>query len=252
MPSQSSDNACPAEPQSAQLNCLEPNGTTDHPAPLRRGARKRTPSVLLQDQSDISSPLTRRRTAVHTPQDDAHLGSAPPQAAPSRQRKPAHREQPSSAASQPINTLLTSDRTVQHPPLISLIPCTDAPHIPPAAAADKPSDVIALTDTHCLPSQVDLAPNRYHRTCGPPKRFCTSPARGRDRHRSPSAASQRPKRDHRARSRRTPSPQPAKRPRITKNPSQPATLPCGDAVMLPASELCTLQQSGLPFDRGKS
>ena len=206
-------------------DCHDPGESTDHTVPLRRSARKRTPSVLLQDQSDISPPLTRRRTAVHTPQDDAHLGSAPPQATPSRQHKSADPEQPLPASPQAENTLLTSDRAVQSPPPITLIPCTAAQNNPPPGAAVTPSTALELTDTQCLPSQAAISPSRHRRTCGPPARLRASPARGRDRQRTPPTASQRPKHDRRAPSRHSPPPQSVKRPRLAKDPSPPVPPP---------------------------
>ena len=78
-PPQPPQTACTTAPQSTQSAGLASHGDTDHPTTLRRGARKRTPSVLLQDPRDYSPPLTRQRMAAHTPQQDGvRLGSTQP------------------------------------------------------------------------------------------------------------------------------------------------------------------------------
>ena len=211
------------------------------------------PSRLMQDRLEDSPPKRRQKAAV-PPLCNAHLGSSSSKPAPSRGVRtlpePIKHQQD---ATQADSSLLSAKRAAQPPPLTPSTQHSDAHHTPGTDNLTLAAVIQSPADPLCLLSQDAIASSRPRRSIKRPERLRDSPTRGRNVSRPlQQETSPRPKRARRAPSRRSPSPQPTKRPRAAPTQSQHASALNGDARLFPASLLSAEQQSGLPFDRGKS
>ena len=185
---------------------------------------------------------------------NAHLGSSSPTTAPRRgMRKLAPIPRIQQDAAHADTRLLSADRAAQPPLFTPSTQHSDAQHTPGTENLTLAAVIPSPADPPCLLSQDTIASSRPRRRIKRPERLRDLPTRGRNvscplqQETSP-----RPKRARRAPSRRSPSPQPTKRPRAAPTQSQHASALNGDARLFPASLLSAEQQSGLPFDRGKS
>ena len=150
--------------------------------------------------------------------------------------------------------LRVNTRTDTFPPPTSLTPNSVAQQITllPTSNTTLPQPTQS-TDFVCLSNQDSIALSRTRRCAQRPLRLCHSPSRGRSRiHPETPKEPQRPKRTRRAPSRTSPPPQPKRRLKPKHSISQDAPNPPEDMILPSAPLLCTEQQSGLPFDRGKS
>ena len=213
------------------------------------------PSRLMQDRLEDSPPKRRQKAAV-PPLCNAHLGSSSSKPAPSRGVRTPEPTKHQQGATQTDSSLLSTKRAAQPPLPTPLTQHSDAQHTP---VLDNPIHLAALAaaiqlhDPPCLPRQDTVASSWPRRNIKRPERLGDSPTRGR----LPSRPLQqktplRPKRTRRAPSRRSPSPQPTKRPRTAPTPLPHVSVLHRDEQMLLATLLSAEQQSGLPFDRGKT
>ena len=211
------------------------------------------PSRLMQDRLEDSPPRRRQRAAV-PPLCNAHLGSSSPTTAPRRgMRKLAPIPQVQQDAAHADTRLLSADRAAQPPPLTPSTQHSDAHHTPGTDNLTLAAVIQSPADPLCLLSQDAIASSRPRRSIKRPERLRDSPTRGRNVSRPlQQETSPRPKRARHAPSRCSPSPQPTKRPRPAPTQSQHASALNADARLFPASLLSAAQQSGLPFDRGKT
>ena len=152
--------------------------------------------------------------------------------------------------------LRANTRTDTFPPKTSLTQNNDAQQITllPTSDTTLPQPTKS-TDFVCLSNQDSIALSRNRRCAQRPQRLCHSPSRGRSRiHPQPETPkdSPRPIRTRRPPNRTSPPPQLQKRQKSKQGISQDAPNPPEDMILPSAPLLCTEQQSGLPFDRGKN
>ena len=260
----------PLQPSSHIEQSSTPNEETEYAIEpnnqhlLRRSTRKRKLSRHMQEIQDrYASGAAVQPTTIAThfsPQTDG-AGSQhergcrhTPQTTSTRKRKPVTTLQ--TLPKRAYTRLQANTRTDECPPNTPLTLCNDAQQRQLLSASNNnpPKDSQPHVSS-CLSNQDSIALSRTRRCAQRPQHLCDSPARGRSRARSQDRTSNeapRPKRTRRASSRTSPSSQPKKIHRSRQSIPQDASNSHEDTVLLSAPILSTAQQSGLPFDRGKT